>query len=88
MLDRLSTEPWSSNRLSRLIKTPKLHFLDSGILAGLREDEEQTLREEAWWIEIDEELYDAELSYLHKDIYRGDDAEPLSVRLTAQDRFR
>src|SRR5690606_25976815 len=37
--------PWSSNRLSRLIKTPKLHFLDSGLLAALREDEEQTLRE-------------------------------------------
>ncbi|MGH8146222.1 MAG: ATP-binding protein [Rhodanobacteraceae bacterium] len=28
-------EPWSSNRLSRLIKTPKLHFLDSGLLASL-----------------------------------------------------
>ncbi|MEZ5784323.1 MAG: ATP-binding protein [Rhizobiaceae bacterium] len=37
--------PWSSNRLSRLIKTPKLHFLDSGLLAALREDEEQALRE-------------------------------------------
>lgn len=32
--------PWSSNRLSRLIKTPKLHFLDSGLLATLREDED------------------------------------------------
>lgn len=32
--------PWSSNRVSRLIKTPKLHFLDSGLLAALREDEE------------------------------------------------
>lgn len=38
--------PWSSNRLSRLIKTPKLHFLDSGLLAALREDEEQALRED------------------------------------------
>lgn len=28
-------EPWHSNRLSRLIKTPKLHFLDSGLLASL-----------------------------------------------------
>lgn len=27
--------PWHSNRLSRLIKTPKLHFLDSGLLASL-----------------------------------------------------
>jgi len=38
--------PWSSNRLSRLIKTPKLHFLDSGLLATLREDEEEALRED------------------------------------------
>lgn len=38
--------PWSSNRLSRLIKTPKLHFLDSGLLAVLREDEEEALRQE------------------------------------------
>jgi predicted AAA+ superfamily ATPase len=38
--------PWSSNRLSRLIKTPKLHFLDSGLLATLREDEPPVLRED------------------------------------------
>lgn len=31
--------PWSTNRLSRLIKTPKLHFLDTGLLAALRQDE-------------------------------------------------
>lgn len=30
--------PWHSNALSRLIKRPKLHFLDSGLLASLRED--------------------------------------------------
>lgn len=28
--------PWFSNKLSRLIKTPKLYFLDSGLLASLR----------------------------------------------------
>jgi uncharacterized protein len=28
-------EPWFSTRLSRLLKTPKLHFLDSGLLAAL-----------------------------------------------------
>lgn len=28
--------PWSRNELSRLVKTPKLHFLDSGLLAALR----------------------------------------------------
>jgi hypothetical protein len=29
--------PWYTNRLSRLIKSPKLHLLDSGLLATLRE---------------------------------------------------
>jgi uncharacterized protein len=42
ILERLflirTLSPWSSNRLSRLIKTPKLHFLDSGLLAALRGD--------------------------------------------------
>lgn len=28
-------EPWSRNRLKRLVKTPKLHFLDAGLLAAL-----------------------------------------------------
>lgn len=29
--------PWSSNAVSRLTKTPKLHFLDTGLLAMLRD---------------------------------------------------
>lgn len=45
-------------------------------------------RPKAWWIEVDDELYDEELSYLRQEIYRWDEAEPLSIRLTAQDRFR
>ena len=28
-------EPWFQNQLKRLVKTPKLHFLDSGLLAAL-----------------------------------------------------
>lgn len=28
-------QPWSGNRLSRLVKTPKLQFLDSGLLSSL-----------------------------------------------------
>ena len=28
--------PWSRNELSRLVKTPRLHFIDSGLLAALR----------------------------------------------------
>jgi len=45
-------------------------------------------RPRAWWIEIDEELHDDELRYLRSDIYRWKDAEPLTQRLTALDRFR
>lgn len=29
--------PWSHNNLARLTKTPKLHFIDTGLLAALRE---------------------------------------------------
>jgi predicted AAA+ superfamily ATPase len=29
--------PWSSNAVSRLTKTPKLYFVDTGLLAALRE---------------------------------------------------
>jgi uncharacterized protein len=35
--------PWSNNELSRLIKTPKLHFLDAGLLASMREVNLDTL---------------------------------------------
>jgi len=28
-------DPWFRNRLKRLVKTPKLHFLDAGLLAAL-----------------------------------------------------
>ena len=28
--------PWSRNELSRLVKTPKLHFIDSGLLTAMR----------------------------------------------------
>ncbi|TCU24857.1 uncharacterized protein DUF4143 [Rhizobium azibense] len=30
-------QPWFSNKLKRLAKTPKVHFLDSGLLASLRD---------------------------------------------------
>ncbi|MEO9340455.1 3'-5' exonuclease [Mesorhizobium sp. SB112] len=45
-------------------------------------------RPKAWWVEIEEDLYDDELRYLRTEIYRWDEAEPLTVRLTAFDRFR
>ncbi len=36
--------PWSTNNLSRLIKTPKVHFVDSGLLAAVRDDDEERLQ--------------------------------------------
>jgi len=37
----------------------------------------------AWWIEIDDELQEEEFRYLRTEIYCREDAEPLTVRLTA-----
>ena len=37
-------QPWLPNRLSRIVKTPKLHFLDSGLLAQLRGASADALR--------------------------------------------
>lgn len=45
-------------------------------------------RPKAWWIEIDEADYAEELHYLRTDIYRWKEAAPLSIKLSAQDRFK
>jgi uncharacterized protein len=37
-------QPWYGNEIKRLVKTPKLHFLDSGLLAGLRNLSPERLR--------------------------------------------
>lgn len=37
-------QPWCGNALARIVKTPKLQFLDSGLLAALRGINETTLR--------------------------------------------
>lgn len=39
-------QPWFSNKLKRLTKTPKIHFLDSGLLAALRDLSLDRLRAE------------------------------------------
>lgn len=39
-------EPWHRNHLSRLLKTPKLHFLDSGLLAALTDISTERLRDD------------------------------------------
>lgn len=36
------TQPWHNNRFSRLTKTPKVHFLDTGLLAALRNETPQS----------------------------------------------
>ena len=50
ILERLflvrTLQPWSTNRLSRLVKTPKLHFLDTGLLAALRDTDTEEIRSE------------------------------------------
>ncbi len=46
ILERLflvtALQPWSSNRLSRLVKSPKVHFVDSGLLAMLRDGDAES----------------------------------------------
>ncbi len=50
ILERLfllrQVSPWSSNAVSRLTKTPKLHFLDTGLLAALRDTTVVQLRKD------------------------------------------
>lgn len=45
-------------------------------------------RPKAWWTEIDEAQYADELHYLRTEIYPWKDAEPLTIKLTAADRFK
>lgn len=45
-------------------------------------------RPKAWWTEVDEADYADELHYLRTEIYRWKEAEPLSIKLTAADRYK
>jgi len=45
-------------------------------------------RPKAWWIEVADDRYDDEIRYLRADIYRWEEADPLTVWLGATDRFR
>jgi DNA polymerase III subunit epsilon len=44
-------------------------------------------RPKAWWVEVDEEAFEAELAFLQREVYRRD-VEPFSQRITAFERFR
>lgn len=55
-------EPWSRNHLSRLIKTPKLHLLDTGLLATLRGlTPDRLARDRSTWGTLLETFVHAEL---------------------------
>ncbi|WP_018096417.1 3'-5' exonuclease [Sinorhizobium meliloti] len=45
-------------------------------------------RPKSWWTEVAEEELEAELGFLRKEIYRWDEADPPTQRLTAFDRYR
>lgn len=45
-------------------------------------------RPKAWWTEVDEQDFDSELDYLRSEIYPWRDAEPLTVKLTATERYK
>jgi DNA polymerase III subunit epsilon len=44
-------------------------------------------RPQAWWVEVDEEAFEAELAFLQREVYRRE-VEPFSQRITAFERFR
>jgi DNA polymerase-3 subunit epsilon len=44
-------------------------------------------RPKAWWVEVDEETFEAELGFLQREVYRRE-VEPFSQRVTAFERFR
>jgi DNA polymerase III subunit epsilon len=44
-------------------------------------------RPKAWWVEVDEEAFEAERAFLRREVYRRE-VEPFSQRITAFERFR
>lgn len=44
-------------------------------------------RPKSWWIDIDEDAYPAELTFLQREAYRRE-VEPFAQRITAMERFR
>lgn len=50
---------------------------------GYRWSDESDGRPKCWWVELDDDMLDAGLHYLHTEIYRWPDANPLIRRLTA-----
>jgi DNA polymerase-3 subunit epsilon len=54
---------------------------------GYRWNDGRDGRPKAWFIEIAEDLYEAELRFLRQEIYRRE-VEPFTQQITAFERFR
>ena len=54
---------------------------------GYRWNDGTDRRPKAWWAEVDEEAFEAELAFLRREVYRRE-AELFSQRITAFERFR
>jgi len=54
---------------------------------GYRWNDGTNGRPKSWFIEIDEDAYEAEMTFLRREIYRRD-VEPFTQRITAFERFR
>jgi len=54
---------------------------------GYRWNDGTNGRPKSWWVEVDEEASEAELTFLRREVYRRD-VEPYTQRITAFERFR
>lgn len=80
--------PWFRNELKRLIKTPKLHFLDTGLLAAARMEtlDKLTTDRKAWGVVLESFVYsellkqaswsDEQVSFFH---YRDKDQVEVDI---------
>jgi DNA polymerase-3 subunit epsilon len=57
-------------------------------MRGYRWSDGSDGRPKSWWIELEEDAFDDELSFLRSEIYRWDEADPPIKRLTSFDRFK
>ncbi len=63
------------------------HVKDVLKARGYRWNDGSDGRPKSWWVEIDEEVGDAELTFLRREIYQRE-VEPYMQKITAYDRFR
>ncbi len=80
----------SSGRTRRRIYAEHTPFDLKDVLKrrGYRWSDGSDGRPKCWWVEVDEAAYDSELTFLRREIYRREEADPVTVTLTALDRFK